>query len=69
MQGWSLNSIVALQSGLPWGINDATTDFSGTGEISAQNNVPEAGATFTVRMPAASKPKDPQVAATAGAKA
>jgi two-component system NtrC family sensor kinase len=39
------------------------------GEISAQNNVPEAGATFTVRMPAASKPKDPQVAATAGAKA
>ncbi len=37
LQGWSLNSIVSMQSGLPWGINDTTTDFSGTGEVSAQN--------------------------------
>ena len=37
LKGWSINSIVSMQSGLPWGINDATTDFSGTGEINAQN--------------------------------
>jgi hypothetical protein len=35
LQGWSLNSIVSLQSALPWGVNDTTTDFSGTGEINA----------------------------------
>ena len=38
LQGWSINSIVSVQSGLPWGVNDVTTDFSGTGEISAQNS-------------------------------
>jgi hypothetical protein len=37
LKGWSLNSIVTLQSGLPWGINDASTDFTGTGEFNAQN--------------------------------
>jgi hypothetical protein len=36
LQGWSLNSILTMQSGLPWGVNDNTTDFSGTGEINAQ---------------------------------
>jgi hypothetical protein len=35
LQGWSVNSIVSLQSALPWGVNDVTTDFSGTGEINA----------------------------------
>jgi hypothetical protein len=35
LQGWSLNSIVSLQSPSPWGVNDTTTDFSGTGEINA----------------------------------
>src|SRR5262249_31763266 len=40
-QGWSLNSILVMQSGLPWGVNDTTTDFSGTGEINAQNSVGE----------------------------
>jgi hypothetical protein len=35
LQGWSVNSIVSLQSALPWGVNDTTTDFSGTGEINA----------------------------------
>ncbi|PWU05274.1 MAG: hypothetical protein C5B51_15100, partial [Terriglobia bacterium] len=33
LQGWSVNSIVSLQSGLPWGVNDTSTDFSGTGAI------------------------------------
>ncbi|PWU06379.1 MAG: hypothetical protein C5B51_12365 [Terriglobia bacterium] len=36
LRGWSLNSIVSLQSGLPWGVNDVSSDFSGTGEINAQ---------------------------------
>ena len=40
LQGWSVNSIVNLQSGLPWGVNDLTTDFSGTGEI---NSIPQNG--------------------------
>jgi Carboxypeptidase regulatory-like domain/TonB dependent receptor len=35
LEGWSINSIINLQSGLPWGVNDFTTDFSGTNEISA----------------------------------
>jgi len=35
LQGWSLNSIINMQSATPWGINDATTDFSGTNEINA----------------------------------
>jgi Carboxypeptidase regulatory-like domain/TonB dependent receptor-like, beta-barrel len=33
LQGWSINSIVTLQSGQPWGVNDVSTDFSGTNEI------------------------------------
>jgi hypothetical protein len=33
IDGWSLNAIVLMQSGAPWGINDLTTDFSGTNEI------------------------------------
>jgi len=33
LEGWSINSIVLVQSGAPWGINDLTTDFSGTNEI------------------------------------
>jgi two-component system NtrC family sensor kinase len=39
------------------------------GEISAENNVSEAGATFTVRLPASSKSSNPQTVAAAGAKA
>jgi hypothetical protein len=35
LQGWSVNSIINLQSAAPWGINDFTTDFSGTNEITA----------------------------------
>jgi hypothetical protein len=37
LSGWSVNSIVNLQSGAPWGINDISTDFSGTGEINNQS--------------------------------
>jgi hypothetical protein len=35
LQGWSINSIVNLQSAAPWGVNDLSTDFSGTGEINS----------------------------------
>ena len=35
LQGWSLNSIVTLQTGSPWGVQDTTTDFSGTGEMAS----------------------------------
>jgi len=38
LQGWSINSIVTLQSGAPWGVNDTTTDFSGTNEIAVQGS-------------------------------
>jgi hypothetical protein len=41
LQGWALNSITSVQSGLPWGVNDITTDFSGTGAISAQGSIGE----------------------------
>lgn len=33
LQGWSVNAVAIVQSGLPWGIADATTDFSGTGDV------------------------------------
>ena len=33
LDGWSVNSILLMQSGAPWGINDLTTDFSGTNEL------------------------------------
>jgi hypothetical protein len=33
LDGWSINSIILLQSGAPWEVNDLTTDFSGTNEI------------------------------------
>lgn len=36
LRGWSVNGILTLETGLPWGVNDLTTDFSGTGEIGAQ---------------------------------
>jgi hypothetical protein len=33
LEGWGINSIVLLQSGAPWGLGDASDDFSGTNEI------------------------------------
>ncbi len=33
LQGWSVNTIVIVTSGLPWGLADLTNDFSGTNII------------------------------------
>jgi hypothetical protein len=41
LQGWSINSIVSLQSGLPWGVNDTANDFSGAAAINAQGTIGE----------------------------
>jgi hypothetical protein len=35
LQGWSLNSIVTVQTGEPWSIQDTSNDFSGTNIVSA----------------------------------
>ena len=32
LEGWKLNSIVSLQTGQPWYINDTNNDFSGSGD-------------------------------------
>jgi len=37
LKGWSVNSIITLESATPWGVNDVTTDFSGTNEIGSQS--------------------------------
>jgi Carboxypeptidase regulatory-like domain len=37
LKGWSLNSIITLESATPWGVNDFTTDFSGTNEINSNS--------------------------------
>jgi hypothetical protein len=39
LEGWSVNAIVIVTSGLPWGIADLSNDFSGTNAIgsTAQN--------------------------------
>jgi hypothetical protein len=34
LEGWGVNSIVLIESGLPWGLADVSDDFSGTNEIS-----------------------------------
>ena len=39
LEGWSLNSIVVITSGLPWGLADLTSDFSGTGQIGSSSQV------------------------------
>ena len=33
LEGWTVNSIVTLESGLPWGVQDTSNDFSGTDEV------------------------------------
>ena len=33
LEGWELNSVVTLQSGSPWGVQDFTNDFSGTNQV------------------------------------
>jgi len=32
LQGWQINSIVTIQPGTPWALQDTSNDFSGTGE-------------------------------------
>jgi hypothetical protein len=32
LEGWAINSIVTLETGSVWGVNDQSNDFSGTGE-------------------------------------
>jgi len=34
LQGWSFNAVTIIQSGLPWGVSDSSTDFNGTGDVS-----------------------------------
>ena len=36
LEGWSVNSIVIVTSGLPWGLSDQSNDFSGTNVIASQ---------------------------------
>jgi len=38
LEGWQLNSIVNISTGLPWYVGDATTDVSGTGEFTDRWN-------------------------------
>lgn len=33
LEGWQLNSVVTIQTGGPWGFQDFSNDFSGTGEV------------------------------------
>ena len=41
LQGWSVNSIITLQSGQPWSANDFGNDISGTNEINNTGSVGE----------------------------
>jgi hypothetical protein len=34
LEGWEVNSIITLQSGQPWGVNDQTNNFAGANENS-----------------------------------
>jgi len=52
LEGWSINSIVLIQSGLPWGLSDQTTDFSGT------NNIGSNGGPFGEQWNFYGNPKD-----------
>ena len=37
LEGWSLEFTTMIQSGMPWGVVDTTTDFAGTGEFNVRN--------------------------------
>lgn len=37
LQGWTINSIVAIQPGTPWSAQDTANDFSGTNEVNNPN--------------------------------
>jgi len=36
LEGWGFNTVLLVESGLPWGLADVSTDFSGTNEINSQ---------------------------------
>ena len=38
LEGWKLNSILSLQTGQPWLVNDTANDFSGSGDIADRWN-------------------------------
>jgi hypothetical protein len=38
LQGWAINSIVTIQPGTPWAVQDSSNDFSGTGEGAGNPN-------------------------------
>ena len=38
LEGWQVNTIITLQSGQPWNINDQSFDLSGTGELADRWN-------------------------------
>jgi hypothetical protein len=38
LEGWQLNTIITLQSGQPWNVNDQNNGFSGTGEFADRWN-------------------------------
>jgi hypothetical protein len=38
LEGWKLNSVVSLQTGLPWLVEDQGSDFSGTSEFADRWN-------------------------------
>ncbi len=43
LQGWSINAVAIIQSGLPWGVADATTDFAGTSEFTGNSAANQGG--------------------------
>jgi hypothetical protein len=47
LQGWSVNSIVQIQTGTPWGVNDTNTDFAGIGEQNATGAQATQGSQWT----------------------
>ena len=38
LEGWQLNTIITMQSGQPWNVNDQNNGFSGTGEFADRWN-------------------------------
>ncbi|HEY6945067.1 MAG TPA: TonB-dependent receptor [Candidatus Acidoferrum sp.] len=38
LEGWQLNTIITMQSGQPWNINDQSFDISGTGDLADRWN-------------------------------
>ena len=43
LEGWSINTVAVIQTGMPWYVSDATTDFAGTGEINGNPAATQGG--------------------------